>query len=291
MGGGLSFSKSTDNNKAITDQYQSFMASCSNNCNLNQSGNTVNIDGKVEGDVKIINSCTVDTKCMIDSAFSATANSLLNTKSSTDANNAAGLLSFNWDFSQSHDSSTIQQDLRQAVNEGCNANENLYQTNTTINVGIEGDVEGDVELIQQGAGNSDCVLKNLATASAIAQGTITSSTSSGGISWIDILIGIAIFFVVIGLVIALIYAFKGDDKDKMKDQSIYGQNSDSFHQPMMMQPVMQQPMMMQQPVMQQPVQPVQPVASSPLNILNTNGIQQLAQLVRNNPELLKLALV
>lgn len=225
MGAGLSSSRSRNNQKAVLEQIQSFGAGCEFKCNQQQEGNTINIGGggngpTFSGDLTIGQECTFDSSCLIENAFKSTAQTLFDTKSKTDAKNASGFLSFNMDFSDSKNSTDIEQTLRQEITQTCGADVSQYQKDVTINLD-SGKFDGNTFIGQKGGGNIKCVLANLGQASAYAKGELSSETSSGGLNWMEIIIGIAILFTFIALVFGLIYAFQDGGGKKEKAPKMY----------------------------------------------------------------------
>ena len=195
------------------DFYSVDQNECYTQSSITQSGNVINIDGTVGGDVGIVASGTVDQTCLINQQITQNIADILAAQADQKNTSVSDLFNDFKAFSGSSNTAEFQQssynNTTQISSNTCGANNTTVQDNNIINVGTTAEVGGDVLLQATTNVSNNCTLNNIVNQKAYNDLQAKTDQSNINLGVFSIIAIAVVIVVVIGGLIMLVVFSKG----------------------------------------------------------------------------------
>lgn len=222
MGPQISTNVQTNVQKTLNSITQSSKATCTTTCSQIQSGNVVFVNGSTVGNITFNQQCTVDATCQITNSIEASATAVQKVLQSSSAKPTTfyfGLMSVNTNVNSNvQELSNI---IAQSMDSACDNGASQVQSGNLVYV--NNSTTGDIGFNQNTNLTSQCVLSNLATATANATQQADQIAEAGGLSGIII----AIIVIAIVIVVVLVVVLRSTGKKKQPEQQTQQQQGGS----------------------------------------------------------------
>lgn len=208
----------TSNSASIKQSvYNDFYSLNENSCfaqsSITQSGNVINIDGTVGGDVGIVASGTVDQICLINQQINQSITDILTAQAQQTNTTVSDLMNDLNAFDGEQNSVQFQQsiynNMTQISSNTCSANNTIVQDNNIINVGTTGIVGGDVLLQATSNVSNNCTLNNLVNQTAFNNLQAKSDQTNVELGMMSLVIIAVVVLVIVGAIVLVILHSRG----------------------------------------------------------------------------------
>lgn len=210
MGAALSVSNASVVNKAVVNTYQSAENVCTADCSQIISGVDIILEGSTTGDITFQQKCTANASCSMTNALENVVTEFQKATATADSQTPILPIGFQINVSSSSTENDIRNELKQVLENQCNAN--IDQVTEDIMIWAKNSTTGDIGFIQNGNASANCVMDNAGrmqlSMQQVGEATATSGNLFGGI--------IALIIIVV-IILAIIKGFGTKDQCKGPD--------------------------------------------------------------------------